>query len=114
MSIQGLKLQMNSEELSTTLSARIEYHGKRVEWLAKKIAELEPDVEQFKNDAVNQGKFSNSRVGSAVDNLSQQRDHHQDRVTLFKFMVAHVIPNETFILDENDLRKLEVIGQHGY
>jgi hypothetical protein len=86
MSIQGLKLQMASDELVTTLNSRIEYHG----------------------------KFSNSRVGSAVDNLAQQRDHHQDRVTLFKFMVAHVIPNETFVLDENDLRKLEVIGQHGY
>ena len=55
-----------------------------------------------------------SGLPSAANSLKQDYERHNDRVVLFKFMAEHIIPNETFILDENDLRKLEVLPQYDY
>ena len=110
MAIQGLKLSMTSEELKKTCGDRIKYHQEKADWLGKELKRLEPELEKFADDAQAQGKFSNSnRVGSAFDNFKAEFARHTDRVTLFKFMSEHIIPNETYILDENDLRKLEVL-----
>lgn len=114
MPIEGLKLQMTSAELKELMGKRIEYHSSRTEWLEKKIKELEPDVQKFENDAVQSGKFAGNRVDGALGNFKQQFTHHQNRATLFKFMVEHLIPNETYVLTENDLTKLEVLSGRDY
>lgn len=110
MAIQGLKLTMTSDELKTTMLNRIKYHQEKADWLSKEIKRLEPEMAKFADDAQQMGKAGTSnRMNNAVDNFRSEYSRHEDRVTLFKFMSDHVIPSETYILDENDLRKLEVL-----
>jgi hypothetical protein len=110
MAIQGLKLSMSSDELKATMLKRIEYHQEKADWLNTELKRLEPELAKFGDDAQAQGKFSTSnRIGGVAENFKQEYARHTDKVTLFKFMSEHVIANETYILDENDLRKLEVL-----
>ena len=110
MAIQGLKLSMTSDELKTTMLKRIEYHQEKADWLGTEMKRLGPELAKFADDAQAQGKFGTSnRIGGVEDNFKAEFARHTDKVTLFRFMAEHVIPNETYILDENDLRKLEVL-----
>lgn len=111
MAIEGLKLQMTSAEMVKTMQDRIKYHADKVVWLEQKIKELAPEFEKFADEAQAQGKFATTnRIGAGtIDGFKSSLSHHADRVTLFRFMVEHVIPNETYILREDDLRKLEVL-----
>ena len=107
--IEGLKLCMTSDELKRTLAGRIEYHSKKADWFEKKATELAPELEQFAEDAEVLGKYSNANRNPTQE-LQRQHRHHADRVTVFKFMMEHIIPSETYVLEENDLRRLEVLA----
>lgn len=110
MAIQGLKLTMTSDELKKTMLDRIKYHKDKSDFLEREIKRLEPELSKFGEEAEAQGKYANSGgPGGNLNGFKSSLAHHVDRVTLFKFMAEHVIPNETYILDENDLRKLEVL-----
>lgn len=115
MAIQGLKLSMTSEELKTTMLDRIKYHQEKADWCDKEYKRLEPELEKFRNEASAQGKMGRSNnVNTAASSFKNEYQRHFDKVTLFKFMAEHIIPNETYIFDENDLRKLEVLPQFDY
>lgn len=115
MAIQGLKLQMSSDELKKTCEGRIAFHAERAKWALAEYERLEPEAEKFKGEARSMGKGGRiGNVSAATKNFKDEHDRHEDKVVLFKFMAEHVIPNETYILDENDLRKLEVLPQYDY
>lgn len=115
MPIQGLKLTMSSEELKKTCESRIAYHQEKADWCAKEIERLEPELEKFRDEAQKMGKMGRSNnVNNAAASFKNEYQRHFDKVTLFKFMAEHVIPSETYILDENDLKKLEVLPQYDY
>jgi hypothetical protein len=112
MAIEGVKLQLTSEKLKKLLEGRAEYHSKKAEFYKTKAKELAPQMEEFEEEAEEIGKMSNSnRYGSEdpVDSLNKKGKHHTDRATYFRFMAENLIPNETFILQEHDLQRLEVM-----
>lgn len=106
--IEGLKLQISSDELKKISAARAEYHAKKSDWFKSKAKEIQPELDNFADEAANLGKYSNQ--GNVVENLATKSKHHEDKATLFRFMAEHVIPNETYSLSNEDLVRLEVIG----
>lgn len=115
MPIQGLKLQMATDEFKKICEERISFHKEKAEWCEKEIDRLEPEVAKFRGQAQAMSKTGRSNnISAAAKNFENEFQRHNDKVTLFKFMLEHAIPNETYILDENDLRKLEVLPQYDY
>ena len=114
MPIQGLRLSMTSDEMKKTMEERIKFHQEKADWVNGEIKRLEPEVEKFRGEAQAMGKTGRSNnVSGALNNFKSEFARHTDKVTLFRFMADHVIPNETYILEEADLRKLEVLPQYG-
>jgi hypothetical protein len=94
---------------------RIKFHEEKAKWADGEAKRLEPEAEKFRDQAQSMGKTGRSNnVTSALSNFKNEYQRHNDKVTLFTFMADHIIPNETYILDENDLRKLEVLPQYDY
>lgn len=115
MAIQGLKLTMTSAELKQTCENRIKYHQEKADWCAAEVERLEPKLEEFRHEAQKSGKMGRSNnVNNAAASFKTEFQRHFDRVTLFKFMAEHIIPNETYILDEMDLKKLEVLPSYDW
>jgi len=115
MPIQGLKLTMTSAEMKKVMLERIAFHQEKAEWCEKEVDRLEPEVAKFRGEAKKMGKSGRSNnISAAAQNFENEMVRHTDKVTLFTFMSEHLIPDETYILDENDLRKLEVLPAHDY
>lgn len=111
--IDGIKLQLSTQELKELIVKRVEYHQKKHDWAAQKVKEIEPELGELDDEAGRQGKYTNSLGnGNPVSAFKQQAKHHGDRVTYFKFLAEHLIPNETYVLEEDDLRRIEVLSQH--
>ena len=115
--IEGIKLSMTSTELKQLCEKRVTYHLGRAEWYQQKLAELEPALKEAAQDAADdsfdQLKYGNSGSrtdrGDPVERFKNGVAHHRDRATVFRFMAEHVITNETYVLTEGDLQKLEVL-----
>lgn len=115
MAIQGIKLQMGTDEFKKICEDRIKFHQEKATWADGEVKRLEPETEKFRGEAQAMGKSGRSNnVKAALDNFKNEFARHNDKATLFKFMLEHAVPSETYILDENDLRKLEVLPQYDY
>jgi len=111
MSIEGIKLQLPTEKLKKLLEGRVEYHTTKAKFFKEKAKELKPTMEEFEEEAEEIGKFSNSNrhgMDDPVENFAKRGKHHTDRATYFKFLADNLIPNETYILQEHDLQRLEI------
>lgn len=98
--IQGFKLDFQSEELRKHLEERAKYHAGKAEWYAGQVNNL-------KSGGVSETRHSNDPVGS----LTHSMNDHKAKADLFSLMAKHVIPNETYRLDESDLSRLELISR---
>lgn len=108
--ITGIKLQLSSTELSELAMSRVEYHGKKAEFFQSKAKEIAPAIEEFDEEAQQGGKYMSGRNNDdPAQSLLSKAAHHRNRATYFKFLSQHVVPNETYILDENDLKRIEVL-----
>lgn len=119
MAIEGIKLSITSAELKKLCEQRVEYHSKRAEQQAERLKKLEPtfkEIEQEDEESANEAahgfKYASSNAPGDEDPLAKIRrrfKHHRDRATVFRFMAEHVVVNETYVMTESDLQKLEVI-----
>jgi hypothetical protein len=110
MAIEGLKLSITSTKLKELVEQRIEYHAKKAAFCEGKAGEAQKEQQEWNEMAEAQFKgLSNQGPGVRWED---QLRHHRDRVTIFTFMRTHLIPDETYILGEEDLRKLEVLPRH--
>lgn len=113
--VEGLKLSITSQQLKALCQQRVEYHTNRAEFCAKKAEREKEDsaeLDQLADQAVEQMKYANSMpLMSRATTWTQQAKHHTDRATVFKFMAGHLVQNASYILGEDDLRKLEVLPQ---
>lgn len=120
MSIEGIKLSITSAELKKLCEARVEYHSTRARWNETKLKELKPTFDQATEDAEDEAEeqfkamtyANNGNNNDPLDRFKRGARHHRDRAVVFRFTAAHVIENETYILTEEDLRKLEVLPRY--
>jgi hypothetical protein len=107
--IEGIKLQLSTEEIRKTVQERIEYHQRKADWAKTEAKRLQPDQDDLDDEAESIGKYTNS-TNNPVVSLKQTAKHHRDRATYFRFIEAHLVPNEIYVLTEEDLRRLEVLS----
>jgi hypothetical protein len=99
--IEGLKIDVSADELTSHLNERVEYHKAKREFYEKQVQGL-------RDGGVGQGMQSNDPVSS----LQGSAKSHGDREGLFRFLADHVVTDETYRLSEQDLTRLEIIGRY--
>ena len=107
--IRGLQLDVSAEELMERLGGRIAHHRSRAasyEAQLGKLAEVETDPDE-EDDPIRA-----LRHGSPRDSLERKLREHRDRAAFLTFLCGHVVPTETYRLDESDLRTLEIVPGH--
>ncbi len=96
--IEGLKIDVTSEEMKKLLKDRASYHGEKAEEYGNqlKLLEDEPSLDM------------------SMDPRRAMREkvhHHQQKWVFFNFLDAHVIPDEIYRLSETDLYRLELLSR---
>lgn len=100
--IEGIRIDVSSDELVARLAERIQFHHEK----AKRYA---AQIEALTSSGI-QPNPSNS--GDPFRDLTQHRDTHANKVALFTFMRDHVVPNETYRLSEQDLGRIEILDRY--
>jgi hypothetical protein len=98
--IEGLKIQIGSQELKMHILGRAAHHREKTEWYAKQINSL-------KQGHVSQTGASNDPIAS----LEQSRKSHNNAATFFKFLAHHLVGDEIYQLSENDLTRIEILDR---
>jgi hypothetical protein len=96
--IDGLKFDMKSAELLEQLGRRVSHH-------AGKAAFYEQQVKALKDGGVG----AQHQTNDPVSGLQKSAVEHNNKMLLFKFMYDHVIPNEVYRINEQDLLRLEIL-----
>ena len=107
--IQGLQVDVKSDELKAIIEERFKHHTDRSEVYAKKAEELKKSIAGLEEDLA-VSKVSN---GSAADGLEGKSREHKDKATYYKFLLDHVIQNDVYRLGQEDLKRLG-ISTHYY
>lgn len=94
--IQGLQIELTSNELRTHLSRKAADHAKKADAYATQYLEvkkLQPAEGGMTNDP--------------AQSLAMSRDMHAKKSNYYAFLAEKLIPNETYRLQEHDLERLE-------
>lgn len=117
MAIDGLKIYVSGKELSELTKKRAEYHHEKSKYYTSKVASLlrskagtlekltygddDPDEEL--------SHFSAQKVEPDSSRYERKAREHVEREIYFSFLASHFKTTEEYILDENDLRSLEIL-----
>lgn len=105
--IEGLQIDLSSEELKTQLTSRADYHKEKAEFYKKQVEDFRKAHESLAPEL----QYSNT-MNSPVNNLEAKVEEHQKKSSIFSFMSEHLVLNETYRLSENDLNRLEIISRY--
>lgn len=98
--IEGLKYDVSSEEIVAHVTERAKHHSEREAWYTAQIEELERGMAEPQEYT----------GGDPIRNLKDSRSRHTNKREVFEFLAKHVIPNETYRLEERELSNLEMIS----
>lgn len=107
--IEGLQLDVTANELTERLEGRIAHHRSRAtayEAQLGKLAEVQTDGDD------DDDPIRRFRDGSPREGLERKLRTHRDRATYLTFLRDHIVPKETYRLDEDDLETLEIAPSH--
>ena len=118
--IKGLRYQFTTEQLRTHMTLRGEYHETRASEKERALPELRKAVDIVKaagktaaSNVAAMSKFSNSTYNfdatDQVEQLETDIKDHRNKALVFKTLATHLVPSATYDLDENDLRRLEIV-----
>ena len=82
---------------------RAEHHEERSRFYANQVESLRKGGARFAN-------VTNDPISS----LEGSAASHTRKASYFRFMAEHVIPDETYRLEESDLAKLELVAGYGF
>jgi len=99
--IQGLLIELKTDELKQHIVGRADYHKKKAEW-------YEAQIKNLKQGGLEETHASNDPVSS----LERSHHDHREKYGYFMFMAEHLIPDETYRLTEHDLSKLEFVSRY--
>lgn len=118
--IKGLRYQFTSDQLRAHMVDRAKYHDGRADTKETALPELRAAVEIVKKAGTQaaasiaaMSKFSNSNYhfdpGTQVEQLEQDIKDHRNKALVFRELSKHLFVDSTYDLDENDLRRLEIL-----
>jgi len=99
--IEGLRVELSSEELRGYLEDRALHHRERRNFYLRQ-------VENLSAGRVEEMAVTNDPISS----LKQSARTHGERSDFFEFLSDHIVPGETYRLSEQDLTRIEIIGRH--
>lgn len=102
--IEGIKIDMTTDELRKHVEERAAFHGKKADWYASRAADLQGGIAEHGNLS----NHSNDPVSSLVNSSKT----HQERATFFKVIADHLVPDETYRLSQQDLAQLELFSRY--
>lgn len=106
--IEGIKLEIPSEEMKTLIKSRIPHHEAKAKFYDEQASKLKEIMKATDGEAVQGG--NNNSLTNNTGGLESSAKTHKDKVKFFKFMHDHIIPNEQYRLQHNDLVHLEIIS----
>lgn len=120
MMIKGLRYQFTTEQLATHMKARADYHEGRSTEKERELYELQKAVDIVKKagrttttTVAAMSKFANSNYHfdpvDQVDQLETDIKDHRNKALVFRTLAGHLFAGATYDLDENDLRRLEIV-----
>jgi hypothetical protein len=93
--IQGLQIEVSSEELKKHIGERAKHHREKAEW-------YEQQVKNLKAGGVGETIASNDPMSS----LQRSAQEHKEKCAFFSFI------NDTYRLTEHDLARLEFVSRY--
>lgn len=118
--VKGLRYQFTSEQLRQHMVDRAAHHESRATAKEEALPELRSAVEIVKKAGTTaaasiaaMSKFSNSNyhfdAGDQVEQLETDIKDHRNKALVFRELSQHLFVGATYDLDENDLRRLEIL-----
>ena len=102
MAIEGLKIQVTTDELREHVNQRTAFHREKAEWYQSQIEALQTG-----------GLQSDLRMsGDPVQTLKAHQETHRNKRSYFGFLSDHLVPDEVYILTERDLADLEIYSRY--
>ena len=99
--IEGLKIDIEADELKAHLDSRAEYHEGKAKFYGEQVASLKAG-----------GVGAVAQSNDPVSSLQSSAKQHKDRAGFYRFMSEHIILGETYRLDESDLGRLEIVARY--
>lgn len=97
--VEGLKVTVKGGELIELCFKRAEYHRKRVAAYAKGEKALDE----------NELEGMNYSGGDPKRALAERKKKHDDEAAEMEFIAGHLLPDDDYLLDRNDLMRLGIV-----
>lgn len=97
--IEGIRIDLSTAELREHLQQRVEFHAEKAKWYADRAQELK-DV------------GSENKSNDPASSLRASAKDHENRRAFFAFVASHLIPDETYRLEESDFIRLEFSSRY--
>jgi hypothetical protein len=106
--IEGIAVQLKSQELKEHLVKRIAHHSSRAKFYRVEEEKFEKEA---KDAEIRQGQNTMVNTHKAMCDSASQ---HERAAVYFQFLVDHLIPDEVYRLDTKDLSIIEATDVRGY
>lgn len=103
--IQGLNVDVSSEEMKSLLLARLKHHQDKLALYEQQRGEIETVEKTLASEAREHSKFSHGSPMQAIDEAIKK---HRSQIIYYKFTSEHVVPNDVYRLAELDLIRLGI------
>jgi hypothetical protein len=108
--IEGLRLDITGAELQTRLDERIEHYRARTTTLASQLDRLaQPDLEETRDD--DEPPYPYHRHDSPLRSTQRRIERVQARLTMLTFLREHLVREEVYRVDADDLTILEILPE---
>lgn len=101
MPIKGITVQLTTGQLRAILTEKAASHRKKADSYKDEISRLED--------------IGMDRTGHSMDplrDIEQRSKSHAEKAEYFEFVAEHLVGGEIYMLDNNDLRTLEIAAPH--
>jgi hypothetical protein len=109
--INGLQIDVKSDEMKKMLSDRVAYHESRIAFYEKQQEVMSKVDAAMAEESAAISKTSNRSPSETIGDALKK---HRDQLIYYKFMHEHVIEDSVYRLSENDLVRLGVKSDRHY
>jgi hypothetical protein len=103
--ITGLHVDVPSAELKILLQKRLEHHQSKVRLYQEQVEKMQQVNAALQQEAEG---FHKGSTRSPEESLRESILKHENHAIYYRFMAEHVIPDETYRLNEQDLMRLGI------
>jgi hypothetical protein len=114
--IEGIRFDMPSHELKLAVTARIEFHDEQIKLYDEQLRSLSAIMPEETQPEIGRAASVPQKLARVVGpadpraHIRQLLRNHQTRRAYFVFLLEHLIPNEIYRLNDQDLMRLELLS----